>query len=64
ILASCISRRKLQYRAKWVGHGNDPVWYNASNFKNSPYRLREFHAANPTQPVPPARLWRWTQCWE
>jgi len=64
ILDSRISRKKLQYRAKWVGYENDPDWYDASNFKNSSHRLHDFHAANPAQPGPPARLWRWTQCWE
>jgi len=64
ILESRINRRKLQYRTKWVGYGKDPEWYDASNFKNSPYRLHDFHATNPTQPGPPERLWKWTQCWE
>ncbi|XP_014550298.1 hypothetical protein COCVIDRAFT_43136 [Bipolaris victoriae FI3] len=52
ILNARVHRRKLQYR------------YNASNFKNSPYRLRDFHAANPFHPGPPRRLEMWVQCWE
>lgn len=34
---------KLEYRAKWVGHDEDPAWYPATNFKYSLYRLRMFH---------------------
>ncbi|KAF2105188.1 hypothetical protein BDV96DRAFT_695021 [Lophiotrema nucula] len=48
ILESRINRRKLQSRTKWVGYGNDPEWYDASNFKNSPDRLRDF--TRPTLP--------------
>lgn len=64
ILASRIYYRKLQYRVKWLGYKDDPEWYNASNFRNCPYRLRDFHTVNPTSPGPPKRLRRWTQCWE
>lgn len=64
ILESRINHKKLQYRTKWIGFDDDQEWYDAFNFKNSPYRLRDFHATNPTQPGPPARLWRWIQCWE
>jgi hypothetical protein len=64
ILEARIVQRKLQYRAKWVGYGDDPVWYGASNFKNSPHRLHDFHAANPTQAGPPKRLRKWIQSWE
>ncbi|PVH91140.1 hypothetical protein DM02DRAFT_368141 [Periconia macrospinosa] len=40
ILEARLHYRKLQYRAKWSGYGPDPVWYAASNFKRSPYKLR------------------------
>ncbi|PVH92397.1 hypothetical protein DM02DRAFT_278246 [Periconia macrospinosa] len=39
-------------------------WYNAANFKNSPYKLREFHTANSICPGPPTRLDYWLECWE
>jgi hypothetical protein len=64
ILNARVHRRKLQYRAKWLGYEDDPEWYDASNFKNSPHRLRDFHAANPLHPGPPRRLEMWVQCWE
>jgi hypothetical protein len=57
-------RGALQYRAEWVGYEHDTNWYNASNFKSSPYRLRDFHTLNPTRPGPPERLDWWVQCWE
>lgn len=64
IIKARVRRKKLQYRAKWVGYDDDPEWYDASNFKNSPYKLRDFHLANPTLPGPPRRLGKWLQCWE
>lgn len=54
----------LQYRVKWVGYKHDLTWYDASNFKNSPHKLDEFHNVNPTYPGPPKRLRVWLQCWE
>jgi hypothetical protein len=62
ILAARVYRRKLQYRVKWLGYEDDLAWYDASNFKNSPRNLREFHTANPTRPGPPERLNVWLQC--
>lgn len=64
ILDARVNRRKLQYRVKWFGYEEDMEWYVASNFKNSPHKLREFHTANPTRPGPPERLESWVQCWE
>ena len=64
ILEARIYRRKLQYRVKWLGYEDDPVWYDASNFKNSPRKLNEFHTVNPTRLGPPERLEVWLQCWE
>jgi hypothetical protein len=64
ILDACVNRRKLQYRVKWLGYEDDLEWYDASNFKNSPYKLRGFHMANPLRPGPPKRLGMWVQCWE
>jgi hypothetical protein len=39
ILASKLVRSTLKYRVKWIGHDPDPVWYKASNFMGSPYKL-------------------------
>lgn len=63
IVGARLYRNTLQYRAKWLGYTEDPTWYNASNFKNSPCRLMDFHAANPLQPGPPCRLGVWKGCW-
>ncbi|CZT18823.1 uncharacterized protein RCC_04667 [Ramularia collo-cygni] len=62
VLESVIRQKKLQYRAKWTGYNNDPVWYDASNFKNSVQKLYSFHKSNPAQPGPPKRLEDWTRC--
>jgi hypothetical protein len=64
ILEARFHYGKLQYRANWTGYGDDLVWYDASIFKNSPYRLLDFHTANLTQVGPPKRLRKWTQSWE
>jgi hypothetical protein len=64
ILEVRVYRGKLQYRAKWCEYNADLTWYDASNFKNSPHKLREFHSANSTRPGPPANLETWVQCWE
>ncbi|EFQ96383.1 hypothetical protein PTT_01418 [Pyrenophora teres f. teres 0-1] len=64
ILNARVYRKKLQYRVQWLGYEEDPEWYDASNFKNSPHRLRDFHTANPLHPGPPRRLEMWVQCWE
>ena len=64
ILAVRLRHGNLQYRVLWAAYEVDSNWYNASNFKNSPRKLREFHKADPTKPGPPARLSYWEQCWE
>lgn len=64
ILRTRLLHGKLQYRADWVGYAVDPKWYDASSFKNSPHKLREFHQANPSRPGPPKRLNEWLRCWE
>jgi hypothetical protein len=64
ILEARVCRRKLQYRVKWLGYEDDLAWYDASNFKNSPHKLRGFHTANPNRPGPPERLNVWLRCWE
>ena len=62
ILDAGVNRRKLQYRVKWLRYKDDLQWYDASNFKNSPHKLRSFHTASPTRPGPPKMLERWLQC--
>jgi hypothetical protein len=64
ILEARVYRRKLQYRVEWLGFEDDPAWYDASNFKNSPRKLREFHTASSTFSDPPRRLAEWERCWE
>jgi hypothetical protein len=64
ILAVRLRRGNMKYRAQWVGYEADPEWYNASNFKHSPLKLREFHKAYPAAPGPPRRLDYWERCCE
>ena len=64
VLAVRQRRGKLQYRVKWLGWDEDPEWYPASNIKNAPHKIRDYHIANPTQPGPPRRLQEWIECWE
>jgi hypothetical protein len=63
-LEARMSGQRLQYRVKWLGFKYDRAWYNAGNFKNSPYKLRDFHSVNASHPGPPKRLGTWIQCWE
>ena len=64
IVASRISRGKLQYQVDWRGWDPDSTWYPASNFKNATRQIREFHNANPEKAGPPLRLDRWEQAAE
>lgn len=61
IIASRLRRRKLQYQAKWTGYTADQEWYDADNFEHAPFKLRDFHEANPAAPGPPATLKRWIE---
>ena len=63
ILAVRLRRNKLQYKAKWLGHDDDPTWYPARNFANSPHLLYKFHEEYPDLPGPPHRLANWLDCW-
>jgi RNase H-like domain found in reverse transcriptase/Reverse transcriptase (RNA-dependent DNA polymerase)/Integrase zinc binding domain/Chromo (CHRromatin Organisation MOdifier) domain len=61
ILASRLfgTKKALQYQIAWKGYDPDETWYNASNFKNSPIKLNEFHTQYPTAAGPPRRLQDW-----
>lgn len=65
ILDCRLFRKKtLQYKAKWTGYDDDPAWYPASNFKNSPLVIRGFHHENVNKPGPPKNLQHWLKSWE
>ena len=64
ILASKVKRKKVYYRASWVGYNKDPKWYLASNFKYSPHKLRAFHEKYPQAPGSPRSLPKWQKAWE
>ena len=64
ILASKVKRKKVYYRASWVGYDKDPEWYPASNFKYSSHKLRAFHEEYPQVPGPPRSLPKWQKAWE
>jgi hypothetical protein len=46
VIAVCKTYKTLYYRAKWVGYDDDLEWYPATDFKYSPYKLRDFHLTN------------------
>lgn len=64
LLAVKKVRKTLKYRAKWVGHDDDPDWYPASDFKYAPHLVKDFHLSHPDLPGPPARLDDWIRHWE
>ena len=64
VLAVRQRRDKLQYRIQWLGFDEDPDWYPASNIKNAPHKLRDFHTAHPDRPGPPRQLDSWITAWE
>jgi hypothetical protein len=59
ILEVRIHHGRRQYRAKWSGYEDDPIWYPEGNFEYSPLKLLEFHEANPSSRGRPKRLKRW-----
>jgi hypothetical protein len=63
ITGVCLYRGKLWYTVHWTGWKVDQTFYPASNFKNSPGKLRQFHKANPAKPGPPERLEKWEERW-
>jgi hypothetical protein len=64
ILASKLSRSKLFYKVRWIGHNPDPIWYKASNFMGAPHKLNAFHELYPSKPGPPRALGKWIKAWE
>lgn len=63
IVASRLNRGTLEYRAQWLGWDEDPIWYPARNFKNSPHLLRQYHDEFPAAAGPPKRLAQWTKAY-
>ncbi|POS81953.1 hypothetical protein EPUL_006814, partial [Erysiphe pulchra] len=59
ILSSRIHYGKLQYMVQWRSWDPDPEYYNADNFINAPFKIRDFHEQNPNCEGPPARLKNW-----
>jgi len=61
ILSSRVSGRnkQLQYKVQWKGWDPDNQWYPATNFKNAPLLLDDYHQQNPTKAGPPVRLEEW-----
>jgi hypothetical protein len=64
VLAAKLVGRRLKYRVQWTGYDEDLEWYPASNFKYSPYKLKEFHLRYQDQPGPPKRLGEWLEAYE
>ena len=61
IVASRLCRKKLQYKARYIGYDFDNKWYPASDFMNAPERVAEYHEKYPDRPGPPKRLAEWLQ---
>lgn len=64
VVTSRVHYGKLQYQVEWRGWDPDPVWYPASNFKNSAKLLQAFHEENPESAGPPTRLEIWRKAAE
>lgn len=64
ILASQISKGKLQYRVQWKGCDPDLTLYPAHGFKGAPYKIQNFHGMFSDPPGPPKRLTEWLEAWE
>lgn len=61
ILASRFfgQRKTLQYQVSWKGCDPDESWYPASDLKNAPTALENFHKKYPDAAGPPVRLQVW-----
>ena len=64
VLAVKKVRSVLKYRTSQVGHNEDLEWYPVSNFKYSPYKLRDFYLAYLDLPGLPRKLKNWIKCQE
>lgn len=64
VRASRISRGKLQYQVDWKGFDPDDRWYNAADFKEAPFAIRDYHEECPDKPGPPERLPEWVKAAE
>ena len=64
ILAVKNDSNVLKYYTSQVDHNKDLEWYPVSNFKYSPYKLRNFHLAYLDLPRPPRKLKNWIKCWK
>jgi hypothetical protein len=50
-LDSWTNRKHIQYLVKWTGYPREEAtWESWGNVKNSPNRIKEFHARYPTKP--------------
>jgi hypothetical protein len=63
VLAARLRGWDLQYRVQWLHYDTDHEWYNASNFRNSPLKLLEFHRDDSGAPGPPVGLTYWERRW-
>ncbi|MBW0571545.1 hypothetical protein O181_111260, partial [Austropuccinia psidii MF-1] len=53
VLNSKLKRGKLWYLVEWKGFSEDPkrtTWEPASNLRNSPEPVKNFHSLNPDKP--------------
>jgi hypothetical protein len=64
ILAIKKERNALKYQANWVRYNDDLEWYLASNFKYSPYKLRDFYLKHLDLLGPLRKLSEWIEQWE
>ena len=47
-----------------MGHDEDLEWYPVSDFKYTPYKVRDFYKINPDQPGLLCLLDQWIKAWE
>jgi hypothetical protein len=64
VLACRKNGKTLSYRVTWVNQDVDLDWYNASDLKYAPHKVRDFHLSNREQAGPPAKLPEWIKAWE
>jgi len=64
VLACRKQRSNLSYRVTWLNHDVDLDWYDASDLKYAPHKLKDFHLSHPEQAGPPSKLPEWIKAWE